>query len=311
MNLDELLALKAQRTRPITVVHCGSTTRAREAFAEWQLKDTLAGKKVFTIGAHKNDSDLGITPEQAIELDILHLSKIDDADEVLILNVGGYVGESTRRELEYAQRLGKQIRWLEPPMQFRLVLITILDGNKQPTIEVEAWQGVGTGLAYHHPVDEDGKQLNNEFSLTHIPTGMALSRLTLPTEGEAMVWLAAVAALDEDQWNISEEQYMQRYYYSGRVREMCAQVELAHRNALIPRDEYMLFPEDADGEPNDDIVEAQSGDPEDSSTRETVARLFSYSQSTVRVILASFNQTTGKHTDLHTYERSTAVEARI
>src|SRR5438105_7030562 len=105
MKLDELLALKAQRPLPITVVHCGSTTRAREAFAEWQLKDTLAGKKVFTIGAHKNDSDLGITPEQAIELDILHLSKIDDADEVLILNVSGYVGESTRRELEYAQRL--------------------------------------------------------------------------------------------------------------------------------------------------------------------------------------------------------------
>jgi hypothetical protein len=114
MNLDELLALKAQRPQPITVVHCGSTTRAREAFAEWQLKDTLAGKKVFTIGAHKNDSDLGITPEQAIELDILHLSKIDDADEVLILNVGGYLGKSTRRELEYAQRLGKRIRWLEP-----------------------------------------------------------------------------------------------------------------------------------------------------------------------------------------------------
>jgi hypothetical protein len=115
MNLDELLALKAQRPEPITVVHCGSTTRAREAFEEWRLKDTLAGKKVFTIGAHKNDNDLAITPEQAIELDILHLSKIDDADEVLILNVGRYIGESTQRELEYAQRLGKQIRWLEPP----------------------------------------------------------------------------------------------------------------------------------------------------------------------------------------------------
>lgn len=47
-------------------------------------------------------------------LDVLHLFKIDKADEVLILNVDGYVGESTRREIEYARRLGKPLRWLEP-----------------------------------------------------------------------------------------------------------------------------------------------------------------------------------------------------
>jgi hypothetical protein len=47
-------------------------------------------------------------------LDILHLFKIDEADEILVLNVGGYVGQSTQREIEYARRLGKPIRWLEP-----------------------------------------------------------------------------------------------------------------------------------------------------------------------------------------------------
>jgi len=47
-------------------------------------------------------------------LDDLHLRKIDLADEVLILNVGGYIGESTARELKYAQRLGKKVRFLEP-----------------------------------------------------------------------------------------------------------------------------------------------------------------------------------------------------
>src|SRR5712692_9584092 len=98
MNLDKILALKAQRTQPIAVAHCGSTSKAREAFEEWRLKDTLASKIVLTIGARKNDHDLGITPEQAIDLDILHLHKIERADEVLILNVGGYLGESTRRE---------------------------------------------------------------------------------------------------------------------------------------------------------------------------------------------------------------------
>ena len=44
----------------------------------------------------------------------LHLHKIDLADDVLIINVGGYIGPSTRRELVYAQRQGKRIRFLEP-----------------------------------------------------------------------------------------------------------------------------------------------------------------------------------------------------
>jgi hypothetical protein len=60
-------------------------------------------------------SGIVITEEQKIALDLIHLAKIEHADEVLVINVGGYLGESTRRELEYAQRLGKHIRWLEPP----------------------------------------------------------------------------------------------------------------------------------------------------------------------------------------------------
>lgn len=47
-------------------------------------------------------------------LDELHLRKIDLADEVLILNVGGYIGESTARELAYAREHGKRIRSLVP-----------------------------------------------------------------------------------------------------------------------------------------------------------------------------------------------------
>ena len=47
------------------------------------------------------------------QLDELHLRKIDIADEVLILNVGGYIGESTQNELNYAFITGKVIRFLE------------------------------------------------------------------------------------------------------------------------------------------------------------------------------------------------------
>ena len=50
-------------------------------------------------------------------LDELHLRKIDLADEVMILNVNGYIGESTRNELDYAISKGKKIIFLEPFMK--------------------------------------------------------------------------------------------------------------------------------------------------------------------------------------------------
>lgn len=48
-------------------------------------------------------------------LDDMHLRKIDLADEIFVINVGGYIGESTRREIEYAEDTGKKINYLEKP----------------------------------------------------------------------------------------------------------------------------------------------------------------------------------------------------
>jgi hypothetical protein len=99
---------------PPLVCLCGST-RFTDAFREANLQETLAGKIVLSVGCDvKSDVELRITPEQKEMLDELHLRKIDLADEVLILNVGGYIGESTGRELAYARAHGKQIRFLEP-----------------------------------------------------------------------------------------------------------------------------------------------------------------------------------------------------
>jgi hypothetical protein len=61
----------------------------------------------------KHESDL--TPDIKRRLDLLHLAKIDMADEVLVLNVNDYVGASTRREVWYAQRKSKNIRMWEMP----------------------------------------------------------------------------------------------------------------------------------------------------------------------------------------------------
>jgi hypothetical protein len=61
-----------------------------------------------------SEADDEPTPEQKAVLDTLHRRKIDLADRVLIVNPGGYIGESTRREIAYAQALGKPISYTDP-----------------------------------------------------------------------------------------------------------------------------------------------------------------------------------------------------
>lgn len=108
--------------RPTVVCLCGST-RFSEAFRKANFDETLAGRIVLTIGCDmKGDAELFADKSEAelneikTRLDKLHFAKIDLADEVLILNVGGYVGESTRREWQYAMNTNKGVRWLEPLM---------------------------------------------------------------------------------------------------------------------------------------------------------------------------------------------------
>lgn len=104
---------KAIAPSPTIVCLCGST-RFLEAFREANLRETLAGKIVLSIGCDfKSDHGLGLTDADKEKLDILHLRKIDLADEVLILNVNGYIGKSTRKELDYALINNKRVRYLE------------------------------------------------------------------------------------------------------------------------------------------------------------------------------------------------------
>jgi hypothetical protein len=105
--------------RPIIVCLYGST-RFSEAYQRANFDETLAGNIVLTIGCDmRSDAELFAdkTPDEldAIKdrLDELHKRKIDLADEILVLNVGGYIGNSTRSEIGYALRQGKRIRYLE------------------------------------------------------------------------------------------------------------------------------------------------------------------------------------------------------
>jgi hypothetical protein len=118
--LKEALGDEDRVQRPPIICLCGST-RFMDAFFEAGWQATLAGKIVLSVGVCKHvDTEGGhggemLGPETVAALDELHLRKIDLADQVLILNVGGYIGESTGRELAYARSIGKSVRFLEPP----------------------------------------------------------------------------------------------------------------------------------------------------------------------------------------------------
>ena len=93
---------------------CGST-RFKEQFLEAQKRLTLEGSIVISVGlfGHSGDDDVW-KPGVKEMLDDMHLRKIDLADEIFVINVGGYIGESTRREIAYAEKTGKAIKYLEP-----------------------------------------------------------------------------------------------------------------------------------------------------------------------------------------------------
>ncbi len=100
---------------------CGST-RFKDAFIEAQKKLTLEGNIVISVGlfGHSGDDEVweGMPEDTVTEtkamLDDMHKRKIDMADEIFVLNVGGYIGSSTRSEIDYAIKAGKGVRYLEP-----------------------------------------------------------------------------------------------------------------------------------------------------------------------------------------------------
>ena len=92
---------------------CGST-KFKEQYLEARKRLTLEGNIVISVGlfGHRGDAEVWTEGTKAM-LDDMHLRKIDMADEIFIINVGGYIGESTRREIEYALSRGKKIKYLD------------------------------------------------------------------------------------------------------------------------------------------------------------------------------------------------------
>ena len=99
---------------------CGST-RFKDEFMEAQKRLTLEGNIVISVGLFGHSGDIevwenmdeGTLTKTKDMLDDMHKRKIDMADEIFVINVGGYIGSSTRSEIDYAVAVGKPVHYLE------------------------------------------------------------------------------------------------------------------------------------------------------------------------------------------------------
>lgn len=95
----------------MVITLCGST-RFKEDFERLNRELTLAGHVVLSVGCfgHRGDK---INGAQKIMLDKIHKQKIDMSDIIFVINKGGYIGESTKSEIEYADKNNKAVFYME------------------------------------------------------------------------------------------------------------------------------------------------------------------------------------------------------
>jgi len=89
---------------------CGST-KFKKQFLEVQKRLSLEGKIVISVGLFGHADSEGLSVEQKTMLDEIHLRKIDMADRVYVIDVNEYIGESTQREIAYAESKGIPISY--------------------------------------------------------------------------------------------------------------------------------------------------------------------------------------------------------
>jgi|SRR6185369_2390554 len=94
---------------------CGSA-RFEDLFHAWDKKLTLLGHVVYGLAVYPSfmgNQKEWYTAEEKTKLDLAHLAKIENSDCILVLNPEGYIGESTAREILWAQLQGKMVYYLE------------------------------------------------------------------------------------------------------------------------------------------------------------------------------------------------------
>jgi hypothetical protein len=90
------------------------STKFKEEYEKANRIESGKGNIVLTVAMYGHVQGLDMNSEEKKVFDEVHMDKIKMANEILVINVGGYIGESTKREIEYAKSLNKVIRFLEP-----------------------------------------------------------------------------------------------------------------------------------------------------------------------------------------------------
>ena len=92
---------------------CGSV-KFKDDFLAVQKRLSINGNIVLSVGFFDFDEGEIVTHEIKQMLGDMHKRKIDMADEIYVINKGGYIGESTKSEIEYAIKNNKKVNYLEP-----------------------------------------------------------------------------------------------------------------------------------------------------------------------------------------------------
>lgn len=117
--IEELPQANAVGLEPMRITLCGST-RFRAAFELWNKRLSLAGFLVYSVSGfgHSGDSFSAAEKER---LDLVHLAKIDASHAVVVIDLGGYIGESTAREIARAKATGREVYYVHgDPTVYRL-----------------------------------------------------------------------------------------------------------------------------------------------------------------------------------------------
>ena len=153
---EEAQAVGGTYDRPLVVCLCGSA-RFKEAYRTAYKAEGRAGKIVLSITDTFDEGEVNDVIEGSelkAKLDNLHTHRIDLADEILVLNVGGYIGDSTRREIRYTQAHGKAVRYLEPSRAPTQEWLASNDPWPKPSFVYVIFQGERTRM--QAPLHEGG-----------------------------------------------------------------------------------------------------------------------------------------------------------
>ncbi len=89
---------------------CGSTKFKKE-FREVEAVLALEGNIVLSVNFFEQSDDILLTAEQFSVLEKVHQRKIEMCDEIFVIDVNNYIGESTKKEIRFAEEYKKPVRY--------------------------------------------------------------------------------------------------------------------------------------------------------------------------------------------------------